>query len=59
MDDWGSTPGRCNDGIFLFAAASRSALGALSLLSNEYHTRVFNPAVKQAGREANHSPASS
>jgi len=51
-------PGRAIMGNFLFATASRPALGPIQPLSNGYCGAVIL-AVKRPGREADHSPPSS
>jgi hypothetical protein len=52
LEDWGSFPGRGNDGIFPFATASSLALGL-----NQPPIR-WVPGKKQPGREVGYSPLS-
>jgi hypothetical protein len=58
VDDWGSIPGRSNDGIFFFATASRETLGPTQPLI-QWVPAPVTPGVKRPAREVEHSPSSS
>jgi hypothetical protein len=57
LDDGGSIPGRGNDRIFLFATASRPALGPTQP-PIQWLPGALSLGIKRLGREAAHSPPS-